>query len=411
MSIRIRWALGAGALLLGCGSTLEGQEAAAPVATGQREAAQAAITALQQGDFPEAERLAGERVAQDGGNPYPRLVRAIAHYKRSMQQLVLDGRTVVVGGAESGTINQKYLRQTLGEGEAELAAVEADLAVAARRSGLSLELCLACWDLDWNGNGRIDDRDRRLLEIEEDADGHPLPEGDPRRRPTFRFDDGDLAWARAFVSFERAALDVLLAYDWTEAAGFARRRRERPTRVVIRLVEPARIAAAKQRLLEGLAQSDACRRAYLAETDDDREWVPSPRQRSHPLPLPVDQALYDTWEGVVGDVRRLAQGDEGLPIAELMAVAGEGMREPVRGSLDLGGMLSHPRDIVLDLAEVRGLAREHDAEGAMKSLFGDYYRTDIKPSPLAGRLQRMKGEVDRGQEGLSRKLRYLFWLN
>jgi hypothetical protein len=47
----------------------------------------------------------------------------------------------------------------------------------------------------------------------------------------------------------------------------------------------------------------------------------------------------------------------------------------------------------------------------MKVVFGEYYRTDIKPSPLAGRLQRMKGEVDRGQEGLSRKLRYLFWLN
>ena len=39
--------------------------------------------------------------------------------------------------------------------------------------------------------------------------------------------------------------------------------------------------------------------AYLAETDDDREWVPNPKQQSHPMPLPVDAArigaLERTW--------------------------------------------------------------------------------------------------------------------
>jgi hypothetical protein len=33
------------------------------------------------------------------------------------------------------------------------------------------------------------------------------------------------------------------------------------------------------------------------------------------------------------------------------------------------------------------------------------------PSKLIGRITRMKKEIDRGEESVERKLRYLFWLN
>jgi hypothetical protein len=33
------------------------------------------------------------------------------------------------------------------------------------------------------------------------------------------------------------------------------------------------------------------------------------------------------------------------------------------------------------------------------------------PTPLVGRLQRMKGELSTGSDTLGRKLRYLLWLN
>jgi len=407
MKAPIRWALLASAALsLGCAGATT---LTTPVPAAARDDALPAITALQRGRFDEAERLAQSRAAAE--NPYGLLVRAIVRYKKASQQLAIDGRTVVVGGVESGGINQRYLRTTLGEAESELAAVEADLAKVAQHRGVSMELCLACWDIDWNGNGRIDDRDRMLLQIEEDAEGNEIPEGDPRRKPTFRFDDGDVAWARAFVSFERAALDVLLAYDWSELPAIARGRRERPEKIVVRLVEPDRIAQARQRLLEGLDQSDACRRAYLAETDDDREWVPSPRQRNHPMPLPVDEALYQTWEDVVGDVRRLVRGEEGLHLGDALAAAGEPMRVEPRGYLDVGRMLSHPKDIVIDLHDVRHLGRQEDLEGALASVLGEYYARDMKPSPLPRRIRRMKQEVDDHREELGHKLRYLFWLN
>lgn len=401
MITRFRSALLAcAALSLGCvGPTLESR----------RDAARPAIAAIQQGNFDVAERLAGERISADGEDPYGRLVRAIVRYKKAVHQLFLDGRTTFAGGLAAGGLNQKFIQTTFRDAESELAAVEADLAIVARQRGLSMEICLACWEIDWNGDGRVDERDHRLFQIEQDAQGEPIPEDDPRRKPTFRFDDGDVAWARAFVSFERAALDVVLAYD---LGGVNEARVARHKRIVLRLVDPDRIAQARRRILEGLEQSDASRRAYLAETDDDREWVPNPRQKSHPMPLPVDQALYDTWEGVVGDLQRLVRGEEGLHAGDLLALLGERMKHPPRGYLDVGRMLSHPKDIVLDLADLGRLERGRgDVEITMSAVFGEYYVPEMKPSPLSRRLARMKGEMDSQKEDLEHKLRYLFWLN
>src|ERR1700683_4812750 len=116
MKNRFRWALLSGAALsFGC---------AAPTLESRHDAAMPAITALQQGSFDRAADLAGERIHADGGNPYPRLVRAIVRYQKATHQLFLDLETTAAGAAGAGAINQKYLRTTLEEGERELAAVE-----------------------------------------------------------------------------------------------------------------------------------------------------------------------------------------------------------------------------------------------------------------------------------------------
>jgi hypothetical protein len=286
--------------------------------------------------------------------------------------------------------------------------VDQDLAIAARDKDLSLDLCVACWEIDWNGNGRIDDRDRLLFQLEQDADGKPIPERDPRRKPTFRFDAGDVSWARAFVAFQRAVLNLVLAYDFSDLSQLAR---ERPSRVVIRLRHPERVGAAKQLLLDGLSHSLAARKAYLAETDDEREWLPSPRQKDHPLPLPVDDALYETWRLVVGDLERLVRGEEGLAVADLQRLDEPHAKRLASGSIDVGRMLSEPKDIVLDLDDLERLDHARDLDGMLKSTLGSYYVRSMKRSPLPDRLRRMQSEVERGQEPLERKLRYLFWVN
>ena len=383
----------------------------APTLAERRGSATPAVEALRKGSFDDAAQRAADVLDADPDNPQALLVRAIVRYRKTQQQLVLDGRTTVLGGITGG-INAKHLRAAAEQAESELAAVEADLAEVAEARDVSLELCLACWqNVDWTGDGRVDRRDRLLLQIETDEKGEPIPDDDPRRTPTFRFDDGDVAWARAFVGFERAALDLVLAYDWSGLDGVIAERGPRRAAIVVRLTDKGRVSAARQRILEGLGQSDAARRAYLAETDDDREWVPSPRQKNHPMPLPVDQALYDTWAGVVGDLQRLVRGEEGIAVADLAALLDERDLAGVRGYIDVGAMLSKPRDITLDERELRRLDRGVDVPTALRSVFGDYYVDRMRPSPLPKRLSRMKGEVDAHQEEIEHKLRYLFWLN
>jgi hypothetical protein len=377
----------------------------------RRVAAAPAVSALRDGAFDRAGREADDQLHGDSANPYAHLVRAIVRYKSSMHQASLDVRTVVIGGFGAGAFNHKYLRTSLEQAESDLAAVEDDLAAAAADPTLSVELCIACWEIDWNGNGRIDRGDRLLFQIERDADDQPIPEDNPRRKPTFRFDAGDVAWARAFVSFQRALIDVVLAYDWTEIDRVLHSEHEGRDRIVLRLAHPDRIAQARQRLLDALDRSDETRLAYLAETDDDREWVPNPRQKSHPMPLPVDQPLYDTWEAVVGDLRRLVRGEEGLAVADVVKLGEDRPRHLPRGYIDVGGMLSHPRDIVLTSKDVQTLDEGRDPEAMLSALLGDHYVASMRPSPLPGRLARMKGEIERDQDRLERKLRYLFWLN
>jgi hypothetical protein len=382
----------------------------------------AAVTALQIARFAEAAEQATKVLARDPGNSRAAAVRAIATYQAAGSRLRDDLESSGPSLLELGTA------RAVGERFAEqLARVDRDLAIAAADPSFSLDLCLACWEHDWNHSGEIDDRDRKLFEIEFDGrvaagdDGArgELAANDPRRRPTFRFDTGDADWARAMVSFQRAALDILLAYRWSELRLLLLTRGD-PTKIVIQLDDAARIRRARTLILDGLRYADRCRAAYLAETDDAREWVPNPKQLDHPIPLEVDAALYQTWADVAADVRRLLDSEERLSFRQLAALGDRDSSAYVPDAyLDLGAMLRDPSDVTIDLALVEELddVRRDAAkavplvEKLLRGALGHGYAAARKASPLVGRLQRMKRELSTGNDTFERKLRYLLWLN
>ncbi|HKE14127.1 MAG TPA: hypothetical protein VKB80_04670 [Kofleriaceae bacterium] len=380
----------------------------------RREAAAPAVTALRDGRFADSDRAAARVLAGDPDNSVAAAVRAIARYREIMERLWRDLSAV---GAkfdrEDRNFDDGAFRAALMRAEAALADVDRDLARAAADPDFSLELCIACWKQDWNGNGRVDEGDQLLFQVEMDADGHDIPEGDPRRSPTFRFDTGDAHWARAMVAFQRAGMNLVAAFRWQEVdKAAASLFSSQPQIVRFPLDDAARVRRARDLILAGLDHADRSRQAYLAESDDEREWLPSPRQVNHPLPLTVDARLYDTWDAVIDDVRRLVRGQEGLDLAEIVRLGAPGLR--IRpGYLDIGRMLSAPRDIVIDLPALEKLDRESAAglEAALRSFFGAYYVDSMRPSPLVGRLARMRAEIDRGEDSFGRKLRYLLWLN
>jgi len=369
-----------------------------------------AVAALQASKFEDAAALASTVLTGDPGSSRAAAVRAIATYVVAGHDLVRDLGAIIRSADRFEFFDHAGGRAAWQGFLTRLEAIDRDLAVAAGDPAFSLELCLACWERDWNRNGRIDERDRKLFELEDDGKGGELPAGDPRRRPTFRFDTGDAHWARAMISFQRAFGELVLAYKWSDLDKLLHA--DGPPSLVIALTDKPRVTRARELILAGLDHADRCRAAYLAETDDDREWVPSPRQRSHPMPFEVDAAIYQTWEGVTGDLRRMLNSEEGLALRELARVADDDLASHVPDAyIDLGKLLSQPGDIAIDLSR---LMRKQDAatvEQVLRGLLHNGYQTTMKPSPLVGRLRRMKTELDRGEDTFARKLRYLFWLN
>jgi len=391
----------------------EAADHAAAVSAGAGDTADFAI-ALREGHFDDAGAKAAAALAKDARNPVALVVRALVLYRSSMLKLLDDLRATAESADSVGSFDHDRMRAAYERTEKTLGEIDHDLEVASSAADFALTLCLACWEEDWNRNGRMDDGDRLLLQIEVDSKGEEIPEGDPRRKPTFRFDQGDLYWARAMLAFQRALLDLVLAYRWNELDKLIDAfDGDTPPKITVRLANRDRVNSARDQILKALDHADRARVLYLAETDDDREWVPNPNQKSHPLPLPVDAALYETWKGVIGDVRRLVDGSEGIDVREVAMLLDDDWPSPPQGFVDLGGLLSKPQDVVFDLPVLTRADPDEPGtvEAALRSLLGDHYKAKMKPSPLVGRFARMKREIEKGEDSLDRKLRYLFWLN
>ena len=379
------------------------------------EASAAAVAALQASKLDDAIQQATAVLAVDPGNARAAAVRATASYVASTHALIERLGQIIAASHRLEFFEDPGARAAGQDFLTKLEAIDRDLAVAAADRDFSLELCLACWELDWNHNGQVDDRDRKLLELEFDGHGGELAATDPRRRPTFRFDTGDADWARAMIAFQRAAGELVLAYKWSELALlFARSGDDQPT--TIRLIDKPRVTRARTLILDGLGFADRSRVAYLAETDDDREWVPNPRQRNHPMPLEIDDAVYATWAGVLGDVRNLLDSKDGLAFHELARTVHGDRNDKITqlvpdAFLDLGRMLADPKDIVIDFHTLDQKKDAAGAEAVLRGLLGNGYQTAMHPSPLVSRLRAMKTQLDRGEDTFERKLRYLLWLN
>lgn len=249
------------------------------------------------------------------------------------------------------------------------------------------------WQLDIDGDGELDGFERHFFWLPRPDLEIPTRGGqDPDvyypkyfHKPQIRIDQSDIHWAIAYCHIAEAALNVALGYEPRDLFGPAT------------LKEPWRLAAAHDHALRAIEESRTLRAALLAETDDDREWIPNPTQQNNAFPLLLDDQVFTSWAAL------LTQLDELLHGKTLLAV--------------------HRRNALGDL--LPPTFRCPEGQGiSIKKLFDKPVVAFDLFDALEGRCEHPRGKVTlsdlhrtveeiraRSPGGLFSARRYLYWIN
>ena len=149
--------------------------------------------------------------------------------------------------------------------------------------------------------------------------------------PTFTvtFDRGDVAWLRAYCHFIAGGLDFILAidleatFDYSASDYFTRPKKVLTAEQKAKLhadgklsdmivSEPVRWHRFREHLLESCRLNHETWKYILAETDDDHEWLPNPKQSSV-FGMRVRQPMIDQWLKLIDELSDLFEGKKMLP--------------------------------------------------------------------------------------------------
>jgi hypothetical protein len=183
------------------------------------------------------------------------------------------------------------------------------------------------------------------------------------------FDAGDVIWLKGYCNLLSAIAQVVLAYDETKLFDstahlvFAKPQTTYPFLVnstsasagfdfniisdivaFVHLInfpvaEPKRLTAAIQNLQTVTALSRQSWQLILAETDNDREWLPNPRQKSIIPNAVVTQPMIDSWLTFLNEADALLTGKKLVPFWR---------KREVRG-INLNKVFTQPRNFDLVL--------------------------------------------------------------
>ncbi len=158
------------------------------------------------------------------------------------------------------------------------------------------------------------------------------------------FDRADVDWLRGYCHLLSALSEIMLAYDGQELFDISAHRlfqhaviphpfllepnrtpnggwfqfEELADAVAIihmlrfPLVEPKRMPVALAHVEQTLSLSRQMWKRVLAETDNDREWIPSPKQKGA-INIPVTQEIVDNWLRALDESEQIVQGKKLIP--------------------------------------------------------------------------------------------------
>lgn len=188
---------------------------------------------------------------------------------------------------------------------------------------VALPLRLADVQLDLDGDGNATDRFADILAKMMRGQSFEFLEYNPSF--LVRFDRGDVAWLRAYCHLLSGMLDVYLAVDtkrdfelWADTAfakpkvtfagtEFERLQKSGEAHRILRIVEPARLSRFRGHLIKVAELNRETWRFIRAETDNDHEWLPHPKQTSV-IRMSVREEMIDAWLAAVGELEGMLEG-------------------------------------------------------------------------------------------------------
>ncbi|MGQ0637308.1 MAG: hypothetical protein ACT4QC_22095 [Planctomycetaceae bacterium] len=247
-------------------------------------------------------------------------------------------RLPVPPNPEPAVLTYALSRQILEEMLANLTKSEATLA-AIKDDAVVFRLRPGPIRLDLDGNGQADDPLQTILARYLGGAIAANPPADFE----VGFDRGDVAWLRGYCHLLSALCEFALAHDandlFAHTAHLFFARADTPLRALLTtdlpnndafdygevldavafvhlmrlpVVEPKRMQAALGHLEQMLRLSRESWKFVLAETDDEHEWLPNPRQTGV-LQIPIRQDQIDGWLEFVDESEALLTGTRLVP--------------------------------------------------------------------------------------------------
>jgi hypothetical protein len=276
-----------------------------------------------------------------------RLVQSLHRY--GMRDNILSGmlpvaRLPVPPNAAPEPIRYSDLRTVMQTWIDDLSRAEATLAKLDDKE-VKLPLHFGLIRLDLNADGKADP-DERLFRVLARFVGAAPEQAPPQAAQAFRmtFDRADAAWLRGYCHLLMAMAEAYLAHDGQElfdhtapmffakadtSFPFLRRAGVRQAHQfetddfldavafihMLRLdvKEPARLKSALEHLEAMVVQSRASWKLILAETDDDHEWVPNPKQHSVMPSGAVTNEMVKGWIEFLDEAQALLKGEKLIP--------------------------------------------------------------------------------------------------
>lgn len=312
------------------------------------------------GSLKQGEAAISEEISRNPNDDKLRFGLAIIQFIRSFEGLVQDlhryglkqlslreirspiARIPIPKNAAPQTLTYAGSRKIIENFLVGLTKAEATLA-AMHDESVKLPLRFGLIRFDLTGNGIVSEKEmlwRGYASLSSNAD---ITE-EKAKDFSITFDRGDVHWLRGYCNLLMAPCEMLLAYDYKESfertghlffpkidSPYGYLTRGKQIRSIgsdhvditdiiafIHLInwqisEPSRMAKALNHFEQVVALSRVSWKSIMAETDDDHEWLPNPRQTGVIPNVKVTEQMVSAWAEVMNEVERILKGEHLIP--------------------------------------------------------------------------------------------------